>query len=65
MDTLRYPLPVPNELTISEVKSALDAPKPPTTLADVVAWWLTAPEAEHAAVVGSVSPWRAIERNLG
>jgi hypothetical protein len=56
------------ELTISETKSVPDAPKPPTTLADVVAWWLTASEAEHAAVVGRVgvvSPWRAIEAHLG
>ena len=54
------------ELTLAEVKSA-PAPKPPTTMADVVSWWLTASEAEHAAVVGSVgvvSPWHAIEANL-
>jgi hypothetical protein len=42
------------ELTLAELKPAPDAPKPATTLADVVAWWLTASEAEHAAVVGSV-----------
>ena len=51
-----------------ELKPAPDAPKPPTTMADVVAWWLTASETEHAAVVGSIgvlSPWHAIEKNLG
>ena len=56
------------ELTISELKPTLGAPKSPTTMADVVAWWLTASEAEHAAVVSSVgvvSPWHAIEANLG
>ena len=56
------------ELTVSKTKSAPDAPKPPTTMADVVAWWLTASETEHAAVVGSVgvtSAWDAIESHLG
>jgi hypothetical protein len=56
------------ELTVSETKSAPEAPKPPTTLADVTAWWLTASETEHAAVVGSVgvaSAWDAIEAHLG
>jgi hypothetical protein len=56
------------ELTISETKPAPDAPKPATTLADVVAWWLAASETERAALVGSVgvvSPWHAIEANLG
>jgi hypothetical protein len=55
------------ELTLADVKPVPETPKPPTTLAEVVAWWLTASEAEHAAVVGSVgvaSPWRAIESHL-
>jgi hypothetical protein len=55
------------ELTLADVKPAPETRKPPTTLADVVAWWLIASEAEHAAVVGSVgvaSPWRAIEAHL-
>jgi hypothetical protein len=56
------------ELQQAELKPVPNAPKPPTTMADVVAWWLTASETEHAAVVGSVgvlSPWHAIEKNLG
>jgi hypothetical protein len=55
------------ELTLADVAPAPEISKPPTTLADVVAWWLTASEAEHAAVVGSVgvaTPWRAIEAHL-
>jgi hypothetical protein len=55
-------------LTVSETKSAPEAPKPPTTMADVVAWWLTASPAEHAAVVGAVgvaTPWDAIAAHLG
>jgi hypothetical protein len=55
------------ELTLAELKPAPETPKSATSLADVVAWWLTASEAEHAAVVGSVgvaSPWRAIEAHL-
>jgi hypothetical protein len=50
-------------------KSAAAAPnKPPTTLADVISWWLAASKAEHAVVVGNVcvvTPWDAIEANLG
>jgi hypothetical protein len=54
------------ELTLAEEKSA-EAPKSPTSLTDVVAWWLTASEAERAAVVGIVgigSAWDAIEAHL-
>ena len=56
------------ELTIPQVKPAPEAPKAPTTMADVVAWWLAASEAEHAAVIGSVgvaTPWDAIAAHLG
>ena len=55
------------ELTLAELKPVPETPKPPTTVGDVVAWWLTASEAEHAAVVGSVgvtSAWDAIAPHL-
>jgi hypothetical protein len=55
------------EIALAELKPTPKTGKPLTTLADVVAWWLTASEAEHAAVVGGVgvaSAWDAIEPHL-
>jgi hypothetical protein len=56
------------ELTLADLKPAPEAPKPPTTFSDVVAWLLTCSQAERAAVVGSVgvaTTWDAIESHLG
>jgi hypothetical protein len=56
------------ELTLAELTPAPDSHKAPITLDDVIAWWMSASDADHAAVVsrvGVVSPWHAIEANLG